>query len=116
MKSMRILSSVLFAAGTLLFTTAASAGGPEVFAASKCAKCHTVFNAGIKGDKKPIQRDLSGVGVKRDAAWMTKYLKKEVAVADKMHKSEWKGTDADLKALVDWLATQKKAVENPPAE
>ena len=26
------------------------------------------------------------------------------------------GTDADLKALVDWLATQKKAVENPPAE
>jgi len=122
MKSMRVLSSILFAAGSLLFATSAFAGGPEIFTASKCTKCHSVSNAGIESAKKPILRDLSAVGAAHDAAWLTKFLKKEVGLpgkdGDKMHKVEWKGSEGDLTALAGWLAEQKTPVKAPaePAE
>jgi len=122
MKSLKALSTILFAFGTLLFATSAFAGGPEVFQAEKCTKCHSVAGAKIEGKKKPFVRDLSAVGAKRDAAWMTKYILGEVGIPskkdpakEKTHKAKWKGSDADLGTLTAWLATMKTPAA-PPAD
>jgi len=117
--SLKAFSSILFAAGTLMFASSAFAAGPEVFTAAKCDKCHSVASAGILSGTKPLLRDLSTVGAAHDQAWLTKFVKKEVGLADpkepgteKMHKGNFKGTDADLGVLTAWMAGLKTA---PPA-
>ena len=100
------------------------ADGSEAFLANKCNKCHTIQAKGIekaKSDaadddkddagpkKEPV--DLSGVGASHDSAWIAGWIKKEVE-KDKdgkkiKHKKTWKGTDADLKAISEFLAGLK---------
>ncbi|TNF33869.1 MAG: c-type cytochrome [Deltaproteobacteria bacterium] len=120
MKSLKAFSSVLFAVGSLLFATSAFAGGPDVFKAENCTKCHSVAAEGIEAAKKPYQRDLSAAGAEHDAAWLAKYIKKEVGIPnkageEKMHKGKFNGSDADLGVLTSWLAGLKTPVA-PPAE
>lgn len=38
---------------------------------------------------------------------MIKYLKKEMKLNNKDHKTAFKGSDEDLKKLVEWLSTLK---------
>lgn len=80
--------------------------GKKVFVDSKCNMCHTVKSAGIES-KKSDATDLSGIGKDKTSEFLMKYLKKEAKLNDKDHKSAFKGTDEDLKTLVEWLLTQK---------
>jgi mono/diheme cytochrome c family protein len=76
---------------------AGDSAGEKVFADQKCAKCH----------KPGSKRDLAGVGKKHDAKWLTAFLKHEEAIDGKKHKKKFTGTDAELEALVKWLASLK---------
>lgn len=80
--------------------------GKKVFVDSKCNMCHTVTSAGIES-KKSDAIDLSNVGNEQTIEFFTKYLKKEVKLNDKDHKSAFKGNDEDFKKLVEWLASLK---------
>ena len=90
------------------FTIANQPGddGKKVFVDNKCSMCHTVKSAGIES-KKSDAVDLSEVGKDQPEEFFMKYLKKEVKLNDKNHKSSFKGSDEDFKILVDWLVTLK---------
>lgn len=80
--------------------------GKKIFIDNKCNMCHTVKSAGIES-KKSIATDLSNAGAVMKAEDMIKYLKKEMKLNDKDHKTAFKGSDEDLKKLVEWLSTLK---------
>ena len=107
------LLTVPLALGLLLYapSAAVAAGehaGQTVFMAQKCTMCHSVQSQQVAQTSKMAGSDLSTVGAKRDAAWLTQYLKKEVAGAEgKKHGKEWKGTPAELEQLTKWLASLK---------
>ena len=84
--------------------------GKALFTAQKCNVCHAIASQGIEMTSKTSKApDLSNAGSLGDAAWMEKWLKKEVAAADgKKHMPTFKGTDAEMKSLAGWLATLKK--------
>ncbi len=65
-----------------------------------------LHSAGIES-KKSDAVDLSTVGKDQTEEFLMKYLKKETKLNDKDHKSSFKGSDEDLKILVDWLVTLK---------
>jgi hypothetical protein len=101
----------------------------KLFVDNKCNKCHAISAYNIekkKGakedsddedeDKDKIDPpDLSNVGTFHDAAFITSFLKKEVEHkphagndSKKKHKVKFKGSEDDLKGMVDWLVTLKK--------
>jgi hypothetical protein len=80
--------------------------GNKIFVDNKCNMCHTVKSATIES-KKSDAVDLSTVGKDKTIEFLTKYLKKETKLNDKDHKSSFKGSEAELKILVDWLLTLK---------
>ncbi len=101
---------------------AAAADGKSEFVGLKCNKCHTVSAQGVevlppdegKEAKKPV--DLSKVGGTHDKSWIKGYieqtvLKQETAkdgtVKEKKHKKKFKGTGAQLDAIVAWLSGLK---------
>ena len=97
-------------AGVRLTAEGGASGGKEIFTAQKCNVCHSIASQSItqtsKSSKAP---DLSNVGGTHLAPWIEQWLKKEVANTDgKKHAPSWKGTDAEMKTLAEWLATLKK--------
>jgi cytochrome c2 len=99
---------------------ASAAGGDEAMPQGqklfvdqyKCNMCHSVSSAGIEAKAKSEKMrgpDLTGVVAEKGAEWATKFIKREVKLDDNEHKKQWKGSDDDLKTIVDWLATQEKA-------
>jgi cytochrome c551/c552 len=90
------------------FTIANQPGddGKQIFVNNKCSMCHTITSAGIES-KKSDAVDLSAVGKDQTVEFLMKFLKKEAKLNDKDHKSSFKGSDEDLKTLVDWLLTLK---------
>uniref|UniRef100_A0A832DI44 Cytochrome c n=1 Tax=Ignavibacterium album TaxID=591197 RepID=A0A832DI44_9BACT len=80
--------------------------GKKIFIDNKCNMCHTVKSAGIES-KKSDATDLSNAGAEMKAEDMIKYLKKEMKLNNKDHKTAFKGSDEDLKKLVEWLSTLK---------
>lgn len=116
---------ILSLAASLLATTAGAeaAKGKEIFLAAKCNKCHAIESQSItvlapeEGDeaeeadadaKKPPDLSNAGAAFKKASeieAWVTKKLERE----GKKHRSMYRGTPADLKALSEWLMTLKKA-------
>jgi cytochrome c5 len=80
--------------------------GKKVFVDNKCNMCHTVKSVGIES-KKSDATDLSTVGKDKTKEFLMKYLKKETKLNDKDHKSSFKGSEDELKTLVDWLLTLK---------
>ena len=96
-------------------------GGKDLFVTSKCNSCHSIETEKVElkktanadkgaatataARKKP---DLSGVGAKKDAAWISQYLLKEVKLETKLHPSvKLRGTPEELQVLSDWLASLK---------
>lgn len=84
--------------------------GKKIFVDQKCNMCHTVKSVGIES-KKSDATDLSNVGAEMKSEDMIKYLKKEMKLNDKDHKTSFKGSDEDLKILVEWLSTLKAETE-----
>lgn len=100
-----------FAAGGLLalllpgipLAAHADGHGKQVFLDARCDRCHGVGSAGIEASKARAS-DLGTVGASRESAWMRDYLERKVEIAGKPHPVAWKGSDAELEALVAWLA------------
>lgn len=88
------------------FTSNDDPAGKKIFVDQKCNMCHTVKSVGIES-KKSDASDLSNVGAEMKSEDMIKYLKKEMKLNGKDHKTAFKGSDEDLKKLVDWLSTLK---------
>lgn len=51
--------------------------------------------------------DLTGVSKKHNSQWIAKFLRGKEKLGGKTHQKPFKGTDEELKALVDWLLEQK---------
>jgi len=84
--------------------------GKKILEENKCDKCHSVSTVGIEAEKttgKMAGGDLIDLGEKYEAEWISKYIKKEADKEGKSHKKEFKGSDEELQALVDWLLEQK---------
>ncbi len=92
-------------------TVAAEApAGQKVFEAQKCNLCHSVPAAGIEAktsSEKMKGPDLTSAEAAKDRERLVKYIRKEAKINDADHKKEFKGTDEELQALVDWLLEQK---------
>lgn len=78
--------------------------GKEVFDAKKCGLCHTVDGSGGKRGG-----DLSDIGDKKDADWLTKYLKDPKSLMPEAKMPAFKGSDEELQNLVAYLLSLKKA-------
>ena len=92
-------------------SAAAAPDGKAIFLGQKCNLCHSVQAAGIERttkSEKVAGPDLTTATAKQDKAFLTKFLKKEETIDGKKHGKEWKGTDAELAALIDWLKEPKK--------
>jgi mono/diheme cytochrome c family protein len=104
--------AILLFAFLVSFSTLAAAddaAGQKLFLDKKCNTCHSVDSAKIEkkmaSSKAP---DLSDIGSTKDAAWITKWLNKEVELNGKKHMPTWSGTADEQKTLVDWVASLKK--------
>jgi len=110
----RFASVVAVAALTGLVAPGAQADGDgqKAFEASKCNNCHSIEKLKMERkieSEKMAGPDLSTVGDKHDAAWIVKFVSRETELDGKQHKSEYKGTKADLQAIADWLASMKSS-------
>lgn len=90
--------------------------GKPVFSKYKCNSCHTIEAQAIVKKADPAEKaeeagrkppDLSGVGVKRKAAWIEGYLVKKEMIETRKHMKKFRGTDAELKTLAGWLESLK---------
>lgn len=93
--------------------TAAGTDGKAIFKENKCTNCHTikaqaVERTGTAENTEAKPPDLSGVGLKHDAPWITKWLMKEETQNGKKHLKKFKGSDDDLQVLAKWLASLKQ--------
>jgi len=91
--------------------TAAAPAGKAAFVELKCSLCHSIDSQGIERKSKSEKTkgpDLSTIGATHDAAWLGKFLRKEVANADgKKHDKDFKGTPEQLQQIADFLASLK---------
>lgn len=93
-------------------STISALDGKTLFKDNKCTNCHTIKSQSVERtgtaentESKPP--DLSGVGLKHDAAWITKWLQKEETQNGKKHLKKFKGTDDELGVLAKWLSGLK---------
>ncbi len=101
-----------------LAEAAEASKGEKLFVKHRCTSCHSVKAVGIekkagdaeegaaeaaKAKRKPP--DLSGVGLDHDAAWFSKWLQKKETVEGRTHMKKFRGTDAELKTLTQWIAS-----------
>lgn len=101
-----ILTIVALYGFAFSFSSNDDPAGKKIFVDKKCNMCHTVKSAGIES-KKSDATDLSDVGSKMKSEDMVKYLKKEMKLNNKDHKTAFKGSDEELNKLVEWLSTLK---------
>lgn len=78
--------------------------GKELYSAKKCGLCHTVDGSGGKKGG-----DLSDIGDKKDAEWLTKYMKDPKSLMPEAKMPAFKGSDEELQDLVAYLMSLKKA-------
>ena len=104
-RSLLAVAAVL-AAPALFAAEPAKLDGKAIFQAQKCDMCHAVSSAGITPTGKIKAPDLAGKTAKLDAAVLSKFLKKEEAIAGKKHIKPFTGTDEELSALIAWLQKQ----------
>jgi cytochrome c5 len=109
MKTLNATIALLIAIGfigiTLVqFAYSQEKTGKTIFEEAKCTACHGITSQGIEAKKKSDKNpDLSKLTAGHDADFFMKYLKKEETLNSKKHAIPFKGTDEDLKIMVDWL-------------
>ena len=103
--------SFAVSAGSVTLAGAATPDGKQIFLDQKCNMCHTVSSAGITPTSKIKAPDLAGLASKEDAAWLTKFLKKEADKKGKKHIKPFTGSDEELGALVAWLQKQTEPAQ-----
>lgn len=122
MRSTRIIAASLTTLAIVVATASvhsqppAEPTGKELFIKFRCNSCHTVKVESIAkkasedaeedaGDRK--SPDLSGIGKKKTAVWMGKYLMKLEKIDGELHRKKFRGTEPELKAITAWLETLK---------
>ncbi len=84
--------------------------GKDIFLNNKCNTCHSIKSQGIEskvGEGK--YPDLSNVASNKfENDFIKKFLMKEETLDGKKHAIKFKGDDAELSKLVDWLQTLKQ--------
>lgn len=96
----------------IAFTADAAADGKTLFLENKCNMCHSIDSQEI-ASKLPKKSetgppDLSTVGSRHNAEWITKFLKKEVEQNGKKHTKGFTGKPEDLQTIATWLETLKE--------
>lgn len=76
--------------------------GRQVYAKAGCAACHSV-----NGKGGTVGPDLTHIGSRRDAAWLTRFLSDPQAVRPGILMPKPDVTDQELRDLVDYLSTLK---------
>ena len=74
----------------------------------KCNMCHAVAAVEIEAKTKSEKmkgEDLSGYKSDKELAEIAAYVRKEADLDGKSHKKPFKGTDEELQAILDWLAS-----------
>ena len=118
----RVVLAGALLGGWLISSPAAAdtATGAELFHTLKCQLCHSVPAAGIEAKAKSDKvkgADLGTAAAELTAEAMISYVRRETEIDDKQHKKEFKGTDEELAAIVDWLLElSRQAKEAAPAE
>jgi len=99
---------------TLALVAAVPAGaaldGKAIFLAQKCNLCHGVSSAGIAQTSDKMKApDLTGKVTAADTPKLAKFLRKlePGGEKNKKHAKEFKGTDEEIQAVLDWLVAQK---------
>ena len=130
MKSTIIISCLaLFVLWIALSTPATgdNKDGIELFKKSGCPECHAISALGLgvvksevieeeddwgddEGDNEIAPPDLSNVGTRHDAKWISNFLRKKVANDGRYHKKRFQGGKDDRRTLALWLATLKLPV------
>ncbi len=82
--------------------------GKKIFVNSKCGSCHSIEAEGLKTkSKKKNIPDLSDVGTKHKADFISKFITKQEKLNDAQHAVAFKGSDEDLQTLSKWLQSLK---------
>ena len=97
----------------------------SIFLDYGCEKCHTITSLGIvrpeseeeideeiDGEEADLPPDLSTVGNRYDAEWISLYLRKKTDIEGRKHKKRFKGKKEERRILAEWLA----GLRNPEAE
>jgi nitric oxide reductase subunit C len=93
--------TLLWSAGSM---PVQAGGAPELYD-KKCKLCHSIGgDAGKQADKGG---PLDGVGAKRDAAWLEKYMRDPKSVMPDAKMPKLKYTDEEMKTLVDYMSSLK---------
>jgi mono/diheme cytochrome c family protein len=104
----KLVSLSAIALALSLDPAAAVAGAKEgqaVFETQKCIACHSL--AGKKGKLAKKGGPLDGVGSKRSADWMKKYLKDPTSVVKDAQMPKYELTDKEIDDLVAYMLTLK---------
>jgi mono/diheme cytochrome c family protein len=115
MKKLSTLILITVATFVALPALAADGGGDAktLFVEThKCNLCHGVSAAGVEAKTKSEKMagpDLSGFHPDKSAAEIAAFLRKESEKDGQEHKKEFKGTDEELQAILDWLGSLEAA-------
>ncbi|MCB1049206.1 MAG: c-type cytochrome [Acidobacteria bacterium] len=111
-----MLHIICLMTGIYFFNAPFAVDGKAVFTDKKCNKCHTIESQSIPllpkdddddddDDKEP--KDLSKVGAEVDAATIKQFLQRSIELNEKKHKKKFSGSDEELDAVANWLASLK---------
>ena len=107
-------TAVLAFAAALLFQPATAAGEEAAVDAKtlfvethKCQMCHGVPAAGIEAKMKSEKMKGPDLGGKIEAEFdeIAAYVRKAAEFKGEEHNKEFKGTDEELQAILDWLGS-----------
>ena len=102
-----VLAASLLAPPAVSFAEGEESPGQAAFLAHKCNLCHAVPAAGIEAKTKSDKMKGPELGgpIEADFEKIAAYLRKTGDLDGEQHKKEFKGTDEELKAIVDWLGS-----------
>lgn len=93
-------------AGAALAEAAEGKAGKAEFLTHKCNLCHAVPAAEIdaKTKSQKLKGPALGGAIEVDFEVFAAYVRKQGELDGQRHKKEFKGTDEELQAILDWLA------------